>query len=182
MRDAIIIGGGVNGLVTAAFLAKAGFKPLVLERAERVGGCAITSEIAPGFRCPTLAHTAAIDPAIVRSLGLERHGLRIIRPEANACAPTLDGRTLVLWRDESRAVEEIGAFSSKDAEQYSRFLASFAAIAGVLRQVGDMAAPSLDPNAIDLIELLKTGRRFRSLGKGDAYRVLRWMPMAVADL
>src|SRR5207248_7229979 len=107
----IVIGGGHNGLVAATFLAKAGFKTLVLERTDRIGGCARTTEIAPGFRCPTLAHTAAIDSAIVRSLGLERHGLRIIRPEANACAPTLDGRTLVLWRDESRAVEEIGAFS-----------------------------------------------------------------------
>ena len=65
MNDVVIIGAGHNGLVTAAFLAKAGLKPLVLERAERVGGCAITSQIAPGFRCPTLAHTAAIDPAIV---------------------------------------------------------------------------------------------------------------------
>src|SRR3989442_13874452 len=91
-RDAVVIGGGVNGLVTAAFLAKAGLKPLVLERAERVGGCAITSEIAPGFRCPTLAHAAAIDPAIVRALALERHGLQIVRPQAHACAPTLDRR------------------------------------------------------------------------------------------
>src|SRR5213594_3776222 len=99
MRDAIIIGGGVNGLVTAAFLAKAGLKPLVLERAERVGGCARTSEIAPGFRCPTLAHTAAIDPALVTAFGLERHGLQIIRPESDACAPAVDGPTLTLWRD-----------------------------------------------------------------------------------
>ena len=75
----VIIGGGHNGLVAAAFLAKAGLKPLVLERAERVGGAAQTTEIAPGFRCPTLPHRAAIDPAIVRALGLERHGLQIVR-------------------------------------------------------------------------------------------------------
>ncbi|WP_289465351.1 FAD-dependent oxidoreductase, partial [Klebsiella pneumoniae] len=67
MRDVIIIGGGHNGLVAAAFLARAGLKPLVLERAGQIGGCAITSEIAPGFRCPTLAHRAAIDPAIIRA-------------------------------------------------------------------------------------------------------------------
>ncbi len=76
MRDVIIIGAGHNGLVTATFLARAGLKPLVLERSDRVGGCAITSELAPGFRCPTLAHAAAIDPAIVRALGLEQRGLR----------------------------------------------------------------------------------------------------------
>src|SRR2546427_2867138 len=101
-RDAIVIGAGVNGLVTAAFLAKAGLKPLVLERAERVGGCAITSEIAAGFRCSTLAHTAAIDPAIVRALALERHGLQIVRPQAHACAPTRERRALVLWTDAAR--------------------------------------------------------------------------------
>ena len=65
MRDVVIIGGGHNGLVAAAFVAKAGLKTLVLERAGQIGGCAITSEIAPGFRCPTLAHRAAIDPAMV---------------------------------------------------------------------------------------------------------------------
>ncbi len=183
MRDAIIIGAGVNGLVTAAFLAKAGRKPLVLERADRVGGCAITSEIAPGFRGPTLAHTAALDPAIVRALALEQHGLQIVRTDAHACAPTLDGRALTLWADLARATREIAAFSARDAEQYPAFLASFARIAAVLRALDAAPPPSIDdPTAGDLIELLKAGRRFRGLGKADAYRLLRWMPMAVADL
>ena len=181
--DVLIIGGGHNGLIAAAFLAKAGLQTLVLERLERVGGCARTSELAPGFRCPTLAHTAAIDPAIVRSLELERHGLRIIRPESDACAPTADGRALVLWADARLAADEIRAFSARDADQYPRFLASFAAIARVLRRVCAMTPPALDdPTAADLIELLKTGRAFRALGQADAYRLLRWMPMAVADL
>ena len=106
MHDVIVIGGGVNGLITAAFLAKAGLKTLVLERSDRVGGCARTSEIAPGFRCPTLAHAAAVAPSIVHALELERHGLRIVRPEADACAPTDDGRALVLWREAARASDE----------------------------------------------------------------------------
>jgi phytoene dehydrogenase-like protein len=183
MHDVIVIGGGHNGLIAATFLAKSGLRVLVLERTDRVGGCARTSALAQGFRCPTLAHTAAIDPAIVRSLGLERHGLRIIRPESHACAPTADGGALVLWADAGRAGNEIRTFSAKDAGQYPRFLASFAALSGVLRRVCDMAPPALDdPNAFDLIELLKTGRTFRALGKADAYRLLRWMPMAVADL
>ena len=182
-RDVIIIGGGHNGLVTATFLAKAGLRPLVLERSDRVGGCAITSELAPGFRCPTLAHAAAIDPAIVRALGLERHGLQIIKPAVDACAPTLDNRALVLWSDVARAAESIRAFSPADAEQYLRFLQSVAAISGVLRAIANAPAPSLDSaSAGDLFELLKTGRKFRGLGRQDAYRLLRWMPMAVADL
>src|SRR5437764_10082445 len=131
MHDVIVVGAGVNGLVAATFLAKAGLKPLVLERREQIGGCAITAEIAPGFRGPALAHSAAIDPAIVRSLGLERHGLQIIRPEAHACAPTLDGRSLVLWADTARAAREIAAFSARDAERYPQFLDSFARTSGV---------------------------------------------------
>src|SRR4029077_9111699 len=103
MRDVVVIGAGHNGLVAASVLAKTGLKTLVLERTDRVGGCARTSEIAPGFRCPTLSHIAAIDPLIVRALALERHGLQIVRPDADVCAPTLNGRALTLWSDRARA-------------------------------------------------------------------------------
>ena len=181
--DVIVVGGGVNGLVTSTLLARSGLKVLLLERSDRVGGCARTDEIAPGFSCPTLAHTAAIDPGLIDSLGLERRGLRIIRSAADACAPTPDGRALILWHDVARARESIRAFSAKDAEQYPRFLASFTKISAVLRAVAGSVPPSIDdPSAGDLIELLKTGRAFRALGKADAYRLLRWMPMAAADL
>jgi phytoene dehydrogenase-like protein len=181
--DAVLIGGGVNGLVTASLLARSGLKVTVLERSDRVGGCARTDEIAAGFKCPTLAHAAAIDPTLVRSLGLEQHGLRIIRPAADVCAPTRDGRALILWNDVTRARASIGGFSTADAEQYPRFLDSFARISKVLRRVGAAAPPSIDdPGASDLINLLKAGRAFRALGKQDAYRMLRWVPMAVADL
>jgi phytoene dehydrogenase-like protein len=182
-RDVVIIGAGVNGLVAAAFLAKAGLKPLVLERLDRVGGCATTTEIAPGFRCPALAHTATIDAAIVRSLALEHHGLAIVRPEAVACAPTLDRSALVLWANPSRAAREIAPFNARDAERYPAFLESFSRISAVLRAIHASAPPSIDgPGAGDVFELLKTGRRFRALGKADAYRLMRWLPMAAADL
>jgi phytoene dehydrogenase-like protein len=181
--DVLVIGAGVNGLVTASLLARAGRRVTVLERSDRIGGCARTDEIAPGFRCSTLAHAAAIDPAIVKTLGLEQHGLRIVRPAADACAPTQDGRALILWNDAARAVASIREFSAKDAEQYPRFLHSFAKISAVLRAVATTTPPSIDdPTASDLFELLKAGRQFRALGKADAYRLLRWMPMAVADL
>ena len=181
--DVIVIGAGHNGLIAATLLAKAGLKTLILERADRVGGCARTDEIAPGFRCPTLTHTAALDPAIVRALGLEQHGLTMLRPSVDACAPTLDGRALVLWRDRARAVAEIRALSSTDAEQYPRFLESFDRISHVLRALAAAPPPDIDhAGAGDLLELLKTARRFRGLGRPDAYRLLRWLPMPVADL
>ena len=182
MSDAIVIGAGVNGLVTAALLAKSGRKVVVLEAGDRVGGCARTSELAPGFRCPTLSHVAALDPSLVRSLALEPHGLTVLRPPVDAFAPARDGRALVLWSDRPRAADEIRAFSSKDADRYSPFLDSFAKIAGVLRGLNAAAPPDIDrAGAADVLELLKTSRRFRALGKRDAYALLRWMPMAVAD-
>ncbi|HKB09617.1 MAG TPA: FAD-dependent oxidoreductase, partial [Vicinamibacterales bacterium] len=149
-HDVVVIGGGVNGLVTATLLAKAGVRPLVLERSDHIGGCARTSEIAKGFRCPTLAHSAAIDPAVVRSLGLERHGLSILKTEAAACAPGKDGRALVLWRDTARAAEEIRAWSPKDSAQYPRFLDSVANVSAVLRALLASPPPSIDgPSAGD---------------------------------
>ncbi|OFW19991.1 MAG: hypothetical protein A3H97_22520 [Acidobacteria bacterium RIFCSPLOWO2_02_FULL_65_29] len=181
-RDVVVVGGGHNGLVCAAFLAKGGLEPLVLERAERVGGCAQTTEIAPGFRVSTLAHRAAIDPAIVRALDLERHGLRPIRPAALASAPSSDGRALTLWTDAARAARDVAAFSARDAERFPEFLRSVAAVSGVLRGVLSAVPPSIDrPGAGDLLHLVRTGRRFRALGRADAYRLLRWLPMSVGD-
>jgi phytoene dehydrogenase-like protein len=182
VRDAVIVGGGHNGLIAAAVLAKAGLKPLVLERRPWIGGCAITAEIAPGFRCPTLAHRAAIDPAIVRALGLEHHGLQIIRPDALACAPTGEGRALTLWADTTEAARDIAAFSGRDAERYPAFLASIAAVSAVLRRLTKPAPLSGGLTAADVLELLIAGRSFRALRKADAYRLLRWLPMPVADL
>src|SRR5438270_9572001 len=118
-RDVIIIGGGHNGLVTAFYLAKAGFKPLVLERRAQIGGAAITEEFSPGFRCSTLAHSAGpLLPEIVRDMQLERHGLKLIVPEVGGTALSPDRRGLLLYNDVKRAAQEIEKFSAKDAAQY----------------------------------------------------------------
>src|SRR6185503_6973120 len=142
--DIVIIGGGCTGLVAAAFLASRGLKTLVLERSEKVGGCARSGEIVPEFTGPTLAHSASIDPDIMRRLGLVKHGLRVVRSEADVCAPTPDGRTLVLWHDHARAAQQIRAFSAKDAEAYPQFLDSVARISTVLREVASTPPPSID--------------------------------------
>jgi phytoene dehydrogenase-like protein len=183
MHDVAIIGGGHNGLVAAALLARAGRRTVVLERADRVGGCAITAEVAPGFRVPALAHRAAIDAEIVRALGLEQHGLHMLRSNVVASAPAKDGRLLTLWRDRERAAKDVAAFSPRDANRYPRFLDSFAAVSAVIRSLTRHVPPAVDEtSATDLIALLKTLRAFRALPKPDAYRLLRWLPMPVADL
>ena len=107
-RDVIIVGGGHNGLVTAFYLAKAGFKPLVLERRSQVGGAAITEEFHPGFRCSTLAHnTGPLRADIVRDMQLEKHGLKLTTPDVSTVSLLPDGRALVLYSDAKKAAQEI---------------------------------------------------------------------------
>src|SRR6266571_2344841 len=183
-RDIVIVGGGHNGLVTAFYLAKAGYKPLVLERRPQVGGAAITDEFHPGFRCSTLAHTAGpIRPDIVRDLKLEKHGLRLITPEVSVTALTPDGRALSLYQDARKSAQEVAAFSQKDAAKYPEFQESLGKMGRVIGEALATPPPNIDhPSSGDLWGMLKTGRAIRNLGKKDMYRLLRWGPMAVADL
>ena len=183
-RDIVIIGGGHNGLVTAFYLAKAGYKPLVLERRPQVGGAAITDKFHPGFRCSTLAHTAGpIRPDIVRDLKLEKHGLKLITPEISVTALTPDGRALSLYQDARKSAQEVAAFSQKDAAKYPEFQESLGKMGRVIGEALATPPPNIDhPSSGDLWGMLKTGRAIRNLGKKDMYRLLRWGPMAVADL
>src|SRR6266853_2295384 len=183
-RDIVIIGGGHNGLITAFYLAKAGYKPLVLERSAQVGGAAITDEFHPGFRCSTLAHSAGpIRPDVVRDMRLEKHGLKFITPEVSLTALTPDGRALSLYPDAQQSAQEITAFSQKDAAKYPQFQESLGKMGRVIAEALTTTPPNIDhPSGSDLWGMLKTGRAIRNLGKKDMYRLLRWGPMAVADL
>src|ERR1051326_6496519 len=183
-RDLVIIGGGPNGPVPAFYLAKAGFKPLVFERRSIVGGAAVTEEFSPGFRCSTLAHSAGpLLPEIVRDMQLDRHGLKLIAPEVGVTALSTDGRALPLYNDVKRAAEEIAKFSAKDAAQYPALHESLKKIGAVIGEALKLPPPNIDnPSSSDLWGMFKTGRSLRKLGKKDMYRVLRWGPMAVADL
>src|ERR1044072_6276904 len=182
--DIIIIGGGHNGLVAACYLAKAGLKILVLERREIVGGAAVTEEIHPGFRCSTLAHSAApFFPQIVKDLRLSQHGLEIIAPETRVLALTPGGNSVSIYNDPARTASELETLSTKDARAYPEFERSFARIGKVLAPLLTMTPPAIEnPSPLDLWNLGKLGRSFRGLGKKDAFRLLRWGPMAVADL
>src|SRR6202166_4988747 len=183
-RDVIIVGGGHNGLVAAFYLAKAGYKPLVLERRSQVGGATITEEFHPGFRCSTLAHNAGpLRADIVRDMQLEQHGLKFATPDVNTVSLTPDGRALILYSDTKKAAQEIAEWSQKDAAAYEGFGVALGKIGKVIGEALALTPPNIDsPNSGDLWGMLKTGRSIRNLGKKDLYRVLRWGPMAAADL
>ncbi|HTR26636.1 MAG TPA: NAD(P)/FAD-dependent oxidoreductase [Terriglobales bacterium] len=183
-RDVVIIGAGHNGLVAAFYLAKAGFKPLVLESRPQVGGAAITEEFHPGFRCSTLAHSAGpLRADVVRDMQLERHGLKFATSDISTVSLLPDGRALVLYSDVKKAAQEIGQWSAKDATGYADFAAALTKIGKVISEALSLTPPNIDnPSSGDLWGMLKTGRSIRNLGKKDLYRVLRWGPMAAADL
>jgi phytoene dehydrogenase-like protein len=183
-RDVVIIGGGHNGLVTAFYLAKAGFKPLVLERRAQPGGAAITDEFHPSFRCPTLAHVSGpILPEIMRDMQLEKHGLNLITSDIGVVALSPDGRALILYNDAKKSAQEISKFSQKDAARYLEFQQSLGKMGRVIGEALRLVPPNIDnPSRGDLWGMLQSGRSIRKLGKKDMYRLLRWGPMAVADL
>ncbi len=179
----VLIGGGHNALITAFYLAMGGFKPLVLERREMVGGGAITEEFHPGFRASTLAHTLGpLRADIARDLQLDKFDCEILSPDPRVFAPTPDGKALHFYNDVARTSAAIGSFSAKDAANYAQFAESLAETAGFFTQLTSITPPAIDkPTFEDLWNLLKTGRNVRSLGKTGIFDLLRWGPMAVAD-
>lgn len=183
MHDVVIVGGGHNALAAAFYLAKAGKRPLVLERQPQVGGGAISSEIHPGFICPSLSHEVLLETAISRDMDFTRRGVELIPLSALVCAPALDGPALVLHEDVGASVHALKADRPKDAEAYASFRQAVARIASVIGGIFDSPPPGIDqPSARELWNLLQSGRRFRSLGPRDGYRLLRSLTMPIADL
>jgi phytoene dehydrogenase-like protein len=179
----VLIGGGHNALITAFYLAKGGFKPLVLERREMVGGGAITEEFHPGFRASTLAHTLGpLRADVAKDLQLEKFDCEILRPDPRVFAPAPDGRALFFYDNAARTAAGIATLSAKDAAKYTQFAESLEETAGFFAQLASITPPAIDhPTPEDLWNLLKTGRSVRRLGKHGIFDLLRWGPMAVAD-
>ena len=183
MSTIVIIGGGHNGLAAAYYLAKAGLKPIVLEARGTIGGGAITGEIHPGFTCPTLTHHTSLHADIVRVMELEKHGVEFLTTHVDVFAPGVDASPIVLFADSLRTRDALRHRSSNDAEAYPTYRSTLARIAGAIAGLLTQSPPDIDrPGTGDLWNLLKFGRRFRALGRRDAYRLLRWAPMPVADL
>jgi phytoene dehydrogenase-like protein len=167
-RDAVIIGGGHNGLVCAAYLAAAGLKVTVLERRHVIGGAAVTEEFHPGFRNSVASYTVSLlNPKVIRDLDLHAHGLRIVERELSNFLPTQDGRYLIAGDGRTRG--EVAKFSRADAERLEDYARDLDAIADVLREVVLQTPPNVVAGSwrLALPELLHAARLGGRLSKLD---------------
>ena len=173
--DAIIIGGGHNGLVTAAYLARAGRKVVVLERRELLGGCAVTEEIWPGFRVSTGAYlTSLMQERIIRELEMERFGYQVDAKDPAFFSPFPDGRCFFMWQDGRKTLEEIARLSAHDAEAYPKFEAQLEHVAQVAEMLLLTTPPQFPPRAVgDFIDYFKLAARIHKLSPSDAVLLVK---------
>ena len=180
--DAIIVGGGHNGLVCAAYLAKAGKKVLVLEQRHILGGAAASDEIFAGFTFSVYSYVVSLfRPHIVRELELTRHGYQVIPLECTF-TPFPDGESLTRCGDPEATRREIARFSPHDAEIAPRFSMAMTKMASFIKHIID--APSPDPAALRMTEiarLLKLGRRFKKLDADERYLFAKLMTMSAVE-
>ena len=184
MNDVIVIGAGVNGLVAGALLAKQKLSVVILDQRPEPGGAAITTELSPGYRLPTLSHALGpVSRDVVRALRLDRAGLEFLTPDPALTSLGADGRALVFHRDDVLTAASINALSAADAGRWIEFRRTLQRVAGLVAMLDRHAPPAIDAmTGRDWWRLAKVGRRARSLGRRDLARLARWMPMAVSDL
>src|SRR2546426_39670 len=172
--DAIIIGAGHNGLVTAAYLARAGRKVLVLERRELVGGCVVTEELWPGFKVSTASYVNSLfRPEIIRDLELKRHGFAMLPRSPSSFTPLPDGRYLMMGPDKEMTHREVSKFSKNDAQNLPEYEAMLERVASFLEPMLLETPPnpwSLAPG--NLIRLARTAWNFRKLGADDGQKAI----------
>jgi len=183
--DALIIGGGHNGLVCAAYLAAAGLKVTVLERRAVVGGAAVTEEFHPGFRNSVAAYTVSLlNPKIIRDLDLAGHGLRVVERRCANFLPTADGRYLLTGAGRSAA--EVARFSARDAARLAAYAERLEAVADVLRDL----VLTTPPNAVagswrealpELLRAARVGGRLRRLDMNLRRELLALFAMSAGD-
>ena len=182
--DAIIIGAGHNGLVTAAYLAKAGKKVLVVEQRPIVGGIAATEEIFPGYKYSTGAHLAGqLSPEIIEDLELKRHGLEMLPLDPLILALNPAGMSLIIPKEPAKAVEAIGHLSKTDAAKFQSFCSLIRNLSSFLRTLYGLPMPDRSSaESFNPMDLIKVGWKFHRLGEKEMYEFLRVLPMSMTDL
>ncbi|HLA13212.1 MAG TPA: NAD(P)/FAD-dependent oxidoreductase [Pyrinomonadaceae bacterium] len=180
--DVIVIGGGHNGLVNAAYLARAGKRVLVLERRHVLGGAAVTEEVFPGFKFSVCSYVVSLlRPEIIRELDLPRHGLEIL-PLDGTFTPMPDGNYLWRVNDHAKTRREIARHSRLDAEAYDEYGRAMVEMAHFVKPIMSMTPP--DPTSLNpkgLLDLLTMGRRFQKLPLEDKYNQVQLMTMSAVD-
>jgi phytoene dehydrogenase-like protein len=183
--DAIVIGAGHNGLVTACYLGRAGHRVLVLERRHIVGGACVTEETFPGFKVSTASYVNSLfHTEIVRDLNLTSYGYEVLPRDPSSFTPFLDGRSLMMGPNAEQTREEIAKFSKRDAERYPQYEAMLERVAAVVEPTLTMTPPDLrKPRPRDLRSLLTLGRSFRRLGDatGEAVEILTGAARPILD-
>jgi phytoene dehydrogenase-like protein len=170
-------------LVTAAYLARARMRVLVLEARELVGGCAVTEEIWPGYRVSTASYLASLmQEKVVRDLELERFGYRVDAKDPAFFSPFPDGRHLFMWQDRAKTIAEIAKFSQHDAEAYPRYEAHLEKLGMVAESVLLTTPPDFPPRAVgDFIEYLKLAGRLRGLSRAEIVGLVKVFTQSAAD-
>jgi phytoene dehydrogenase-like protein len=180
--DAIVVGGGHNGLVNGAYLAKAGLKTLILERRHLVGGAAITEELRPGFQFTTFSYALSLlRPQIIQELELTKHGFMPLLM-ATRFAPGEDGEYLLFNRDHDETLREIARLSPHDADAYEQYGHDLDRVCQAIKPLLDMVPPdpfSDDPE--ELVALAAVGSRLRGLDKRTLHNAVRLLTGSAAD-
>src|SRR5262245_46069822 len=179
--NAVIIGAGHNGLITAAYLARAGLKVIVLERREVIGGASVTEEVWPGYKVSTLSYLCSLlQPKIIRELELERFGYVLYPKDPAFFTAFPDGRHLFFWQDQRRTLTELGKFSARDAALYPVYEAQLARLGAFIETLLLETPPNIVARRpTDLLGLARLGLRILRLPDRDLRALLKLLTQSV---